>query len=103
MLAHLQAPLPLQAIAQRLRLSPKRLRGLCLRALGCLPSAYYLRLRLDHAKALLETTQMPITQIAFACGFASHAGFSRTFRQRFGMQPRQARQGAGRPGTTPGA
>ncbi|MER5525662.1 helix-turn-helix domain-containing protein [Streptomyces sp. NPDC002677] len=34
-----------------------------------------------------------IAQIAYSCGFASHASFATTFRSEFGMTPSTARRG----------
>jgi len=93
MLGHMEEPLPIREIAARLNLSEKRLRGLCERMLRRSPSEYYLSLRLQHARALLSTTRLPITEIAIATGFGSHAGFSRTYHKVMGMRPRDARSG----------
>jgi AraC-like DNA-binding protein len=43
--------------------------------------------RIERAKALMETTAEPLTQIAFAVGFGTLEHFSRTFRARVGMAP----------------
>lgn len=98
MLAHLESPLQVEEIAMRLGQSPRQLRSRCSAALGQTPSPYYLRLRLDHARALLKGTRMSVTEIALATGFGSHAGFSRTFRQATGVTPRAFRTRA-QPGT----
>jgi len=47
-------------------------------------------LRLDAARHALEGVRRrgTITDIAFACGFSSPAHFSRAFRARFGLPPR---------------
>ena len=99
---HLADPLPLAAMARLLGLSPKRLRHRCRKGLGLLPSEVYLRLRLQRALDLLRGTEMPVTEVALATGFASLAGFSRTFRSRFGVTPsgvRAAARGATGPGS----
>jgi AraC-like DNA-binding protein len=57
-------------------------------------AAYILGRRLDRCRALLAadvTGQQTIGEIAFGHGFASDAHFSRAFRRRFGMAPRDAR------------
>jgi AraC family carnitine catabolism transcriptional activator len=93
---HLAEPLPLSALAERLRQSPKQLRALCRRILGLTPTAYYLRLRLDHALNLLRDTDLTVTEIAFAVGFGGPASFSRSFRSAFGSAPTQFRMAARR-------
>jgi len=92
MMAHLEDPLPVSRIAAELKLSAKQLRLRCVKGTKHTPSEYYLRLRLDHARALLTSTQMPINEIAVATGFASHAGFSRTFRKTLGLRPADVRR-----------
>ena len=53
-------------------------------------------LRLDQAQALLrQSLGLDIASIAFQCGFASPAHFSRCFKQRFNLSPRAFRKGAG--------
>ncbi len=94
MLNRLDRPLEVSEIAKQLGLSTKVLRARCRKALGLTPSQYYLALRLAEARDLLAATQMPVTEIAMATGFGSHAGFSRTFRHRYGTSPRQFRKAA---------
>jgi AraC family carnitine catabolism transcriptional activator len=44
----------------------------------------------------VQQTDLPLTEIALACGFASLAVFSRTYRRRFGVAPsRDRRQSVG--------
>lgn len=50
-------------------------------------------IRLDAAAHLLRSTDRSVTEIAFECGFASAAHFSRRFRARLGMAPSQMRGG----------
>ncbi|EBA16835.1 transcriptional regulator, AraC family protein [Roseobacter sp. SK209-2-6] len=93
---NLAQPLPVTALCQALGHSNKQLRLRCQRGLGRTPSAHYLALRLEQAGHLMAQTLMPATEVALACGFGSAAGFSRAFRQHFGISPRQMRQGQAR-------
>jgi AraC-like DNA-binding protein len=46
--------------------------------------------RLDRAADLLKSrgrSNVAIGEIAYSCGFASHAHFSRVFKERFGLSP----------------
>lgn len=90
---NLAQPLPITVLCQALGLSNKQLRLRCQRGLGRTASAYYLATRLEQAGYLMAQTLMPATEVALATGFGSAAGFSRAFRQHFGMSPRQMRQG----------
>lgn len=47
--------------------------------------------RLEKGLALLQTTGLPVSQIALECGFKTQSHFSDAFRKRFGIQPRAIR------------
>lgn len=49
--------------------------------------------RLDAAMRLLRESDMPICEVAAACGFASQQHMTTLFSQRRGMTPRRARDG----------
>jgi len=55
---------------------------------GCPPHSYIMRRRVERAKELLETTTMPLSQIALDCGFSDQSHFSRIFRRVTGEVPR---------------
>ncbi len=59
---------------------------------GVTPIMYLNRLRLNHAKALLTTTNDSITKIAFASGFNDSNYFSRIFKKEVGQTPKSYRQ-----------
>jgi len=52
--------------------------------------------RLDHAARLLLTTEMPIAEIAHACGFYDHSAFSRQFKAAVGVTPSEYREASGK-------
>lgn len=60
-------------------------------AVGAGPLALARAQRAQSARVLLETTDTPITQIAFAAGFNSVRQFNATIRDVFAMAPRQLR------------
>lgn len=47
----------------------------------------YRKIRLDHARRLLEQSPLSIAEIAFATGFSSASHFSRAFRKLAGNSP----------------
>lgn len=47
--------------------------------------------RLEKGLVLLQTTNVPISQIAMECGFKTPSHFSDSFRKRFGIKPRLIR------------
>ena len=50
-------------------------------------SRYVSHMRLSHAKKLLETTDMSVTDVAFASGFLSVSYFIRSFKSEYGATP----------------
>ena len=87
-------PLPVQAIAAQVELSPRQLERLFARYLRVSPSRYYLQLRLERARSLLLQTTKPVLDVAVACGFASASHFSRCYRAAFDRKPSDERGAA---------
>jgi AraC family transcriptional regulator len=56
-------------------------------ATGQTPHRYLIGVRLGHARRLLEREDVPVTQIAYRCGFASPSRLATAFRHRTGMSP----------------
>lgn len=56
------------------------------------PMDYLLDYRLQMARKLLETTRLPVTEIASRCGFGSGAYFGKQFRETCGKTPSQYRK-----------
>jgi AraC family transcriptional regulator, glycine betaine-responsive activator len=88
----IEEPLAVARIAAEVGLSARSLQTLFVRHLGASPHAYYLDLRLDAARRLLQQTRRSIVEIALACGFASASAFSRSFRRRYRRSPRDLRR-----------
>jgi len=59
---------------------------------GSPPMEFVARTRLDQARDLLLTTQLPVSNIANRVGFASRSHFSRAFRNTFGLDPTRMRR-----------
>jgi transcriptional regulator GlxA family with amidase domain len=93
--AQIEAPLGREALAEIAGLSVRQLERLFRAHLGSTIAEVYLRLRLEHARRLLRTTGLSITEVAVACGFQSGSHFARVFRQAFGCSPRAALRQAG--------
>jgi AraC family carnitine catabolism transcriptional activator len=55
------------------------------------PREYYRDLRLRHARLMLLNTITPILEIAVSTGFTTHSHFTKCYRQRFGVSPRDDR------------
>ncbi|RMD61627.1 MAG: GlxA family transcriptional regulator [Alphaproteobacteria bacterium] len=88
---NLEEPLERTELARRAGLSTRQLERLFHKYLRRSPARYYLELRLDRARLLLIQTDMPIIDVALACGFVSASHFSKCYRDFFGHTPRRER------------
>jgi len=59
---------------------------------------YLLKRRIDHARQLLKSTDLPINHIAARVGMPDAQHFNKQFRRLVGMSPSQARTEPGRSG-----
>ena len=101
--ANLEEPMSLGELSRHVGLSRRQLERLFQKHVRCVPTRYYLELRLARARQLLLQTTRPIVDIAFACGFVSAPHFSKCYRDHYGVPPREERR-RGRPladGTVP--
>ncbi|WP_238370237.1 GlxA family transcriptional regulator [Heliomarina baculiformis] len=94
---NLDTPLTIAAIARHTGTSPRALQAQFRTRLSTTPQAHYLHLRLTEALRLVTDTDMPLTAIALATGFASPASFSRAFHKAHGSAARRLRQKAKSP------
>jgi transcriptional regulator GlxA family with amidase domain len=90
--ANLEEPLSTDDVANLVGLSRRQLERLFKQYLGSLPSRYYLELRLQRARHLLQSTHYSIVQVGLMCGFSSGSHFSTAFGALFGNTPREERQ-----------
>ncbi|TGQ54504.1 GlxA family transcriptional regulator [Mesorhizobium sp. M1C.F.Ca.ET.193.01.1.1] len=88
---NVERPLPVDEVAQRAGISRRQLERLFGTYIGLPPVRHYLRIRVDHAKRLIEGTRLPIIDIAVACGFMSTSHFAKCFRAFNGTSPQQCR------------
>ncbi|PKD44851.1 helix-turn-helix domain-containing protein [Rhodohalobacter barkolensis] len=51
------------------------------------PGKWLVNRRLQKAKAFLETTDKPISDVAYECGFKNRSHFSRVFKKKFNSSP----------------
>jgi len=84
----------LEAIAAQFHLSSRQIRRIVQKELGVPPMQLIQTRRLLLAKQLLTETRLPVTQIAFASGFASLRRFNDAFSSRYGLAPSQLRKQA---------
>jgi AraC family transcriptional regulator, regulatory protein of adaptative response / DNA-3-methyladenine glycosylase II len=94
----------LEQIAAQFGWSSRQIRRILQKELGVSPIELVQTRRLLLAKQLLTETTLPITEVAFASGFASLRRFNDAFSGRYGMPPtrfRKAAEGTGAPPASP--
>jgi transcriptional regulator GlxA family with amidase domain len=81
----------LNEIARISLISRRQLERLFVKYLKTTPAQYYIQLRLEWGKNLLEQTCIPVIDIAVASGFVTASHFSRSFRNLFSCLPSEIR------------
>ncbi len=79
-------------LAARLGYTPRHLTRALSDELGAGPLAVARAQRAQTARLLLETTDLPVTEVAYASGFASLRQFNDTIREIFAVTPTALRQ-----------
>lgn len=90
--ANLEEPLSSDDLAHHVGVSRRHLERLFKKQLEQVPSQYYLELRLEQARQLLRTTELPVLDVASRCGFASASYFSTAYRNHYNLTPREERR-----------
>ena len=83
-------------LARRLGYTERHLHRLLAAGVGAGPLALARARRADTARLLIETTELPFSEVAFAAGFASIRQFNDTVREVFASTPRELRRARGR-------
>ena len=84
-----------EGLASRLGYEQRQVRRLVTAELGAGPLAIARAQRAQTARILVETTALPLSEIAFAAGFASIRQFNATIHEVFAVTPTQLREARG--------
>ena len=84
--------LEISRVAAALGVSIERLERAFRAEIGMLPAEYFKRMRLKHARDLLEHSRMSVREIGLASGYQSFSAFVRAFRNVYGKTPGQIRR-----------
>jgi len=91
----LDLPLTLHDIAAEAGLSKHHFLREFRAVTGSTPFKYLQKLRLETARRLLRTSQLPVAEIGYRCGFTRASNFSTVFTNHFGATPTVYRSTAG--------
>lgn len=84
---HLDRAIPVAELAALVRLSRTHFSAAFHCTFGRPPHTYVLERRIARAKQLMLETDLPLSQIACACGLCDQAHLSRLFRRLVGQSP----------------
>ena len=59
--------------------------------MGCPPQEFLIRLRMAKAAERMQVTSDSIGDVAVMCGYPNQLHFSRAFKKRYGLSPREWR------------
>ena len=91
---HYTEKITLQDLAARFHLSEKYVSRYFKEHFHLTFSDYVNHLRLSHAKKLLETTELSVTQVALDSGYPNVSYFIRTFKESYEYSPLKYRKAA---------
>ncbi|OUS75861.1 hypothetical protein B1748_15655 [Paenibacillus sp. MY03] len=89
---HYREACSLQSAAAHVHVSPNYLSNLFKKETGVSFTHYVSQLRVEKAKALLQSTKMRMTEIAEEAGFDNSSYFTVVFKQATGQSPREFRK-----------
>lgn len=91
MKANLSQMLTVSELAEKLDTSSSTLENLFSEHLGSSPRRYLMNLKLEKAKLLLQSTDLPVKQIGINVGYLHPMHFSRWFKKSCGLTPGEYR------------
>lgn len=86
---HYAEPLSLESLADVVGLHPTYFSNTFRKATGTAPMAFLQRFRIERAKSLLASTDLPVMEVAARVGFQDPYHFSRVFKKLAGVAPKE--------------
>ncbi|GIE29336.1 transcriptional regulator [Actinoplanes italicus] len=91
-LRHLDEPLTLATLAEHARMSVRTFTRRFRQETGATPGSWLISQRIDLARHLLETTDLPVERVAQRAGFGTSASFRQHLRAVTGVGPHSYRR-----------
>ena len=92
MLQNLDKDLSLALLARQAGLSKFHFSKKYKQSTGHSPIHHLIKMRMEYARYLIETSDSPIGEVAAKVGMEDALYFSRQFKQTFGVSPQQFRE-----------
>lgn len=86
-----QRPITLTEVANEVNLDSKYFSVLFKRSIGVSFKDFLNETRLNCALKYLKSSNMPVTEICYSCGYGSISSFNRAFKKEYGISPREYR------------
>jgi len=83
--------LKMSKVAVKFNISPSHFSTIFHQELGITYRDYLSKIRINHAKELLGTTNLKCSEVAYQCGFNDSHYFSYVFKKKTGLTPQQFR------------
>jgi two-component system response regulator YesN len=99
--SHLSETIRLADVSRHVDLSPNYFSRIFASEMGTPFVSYVTAARMDRAKELLRSTNLPVTEIAAEVGVPDHSYFTKLFRTTTGRTPSVFRQGGEGPPVGP--
>jgi AraC family transcriptional regulator len=90
--AHVAEDLRVESIARSVDMSPFHFAHAFRQATGMPPHRYVVEQRIEHAKALLRDTRLPLAEVAQRVGYSSQSHFSVAFHKALQLTPSEFRR-----------
>lgn len=91
-LEHLEQPFTIESMAELAGISARHFARLFAKEVQMTPMAFLQGARIDRARQLLESTDLPLKTVAFHAGFGSVRHMRFLFSEKLGLNPTQYRQ-----------
>ncbi|GHC74281.1 GlxA family transcriptional regulator [Streptomyces flavofungini] len=89
---HPEGDLSVESLAERARLSPRHFARAFQAETGMTPGKYVDRVRVEHARRLLEDTSDGVEEVSRACGYGTPEAMRRAFVKALGTAPAEYRR-----------
>ena len=86
-MGHLEERLPVERLASIAGTSSRSIARSFVKELGVTPHDFVESIRIDHARNLLEASNLPLKAVAFDCGFANPGQMRSAFQRKLGLSP----------------
>ncbi|AZQ63274.1 AraC family transcriptional regulator [Flammeovirga pectinis] len=88
-LNNMDAPLTIPELSKEIGISPTLAKTIFNQAFGLPIYGFYQSRRMEQAKELLDEGELSIKDIAFDIGYSNVSHFTRSFRKKYGINPKQ--------------